>query len=62
MEYGSGTGNLSIALKDSLGHITLADSVPGMLEVVKDKISASTSTKMTPFLLDLERPSACRTL
>ncbi len=38
LEYGCGTGLLSFALYPDLRHITLADSSPGMLAVVADKI------------------------
>jgi ubiquinone/menaquinone biosynthesis C-methylase UbiE len=41
LEYGSGTGLLSFALRPSLGHITLADSSPGMLAVLAAKIAAA---------------------
>jgi len=54
MEYGSGTGLLSFALRSSLGHITLADSSPGMLAVLAEKIAASGANhSMRPLRLDL---------
>jgi len=53
MEYGCGTGLLSFALQPFLGQIILADSSPGMLEVVKEKIAASKAKNMAPLLLDL---------
>jgi ubiquinone/menaquinone biosynthesis C-methylase UbiE len=40
LEYGCGTGLLSFALQPYLGHITLADSSPGMLSVLREKIAA----------------------
>jgi ubiquinone/menaquinone biosynthesis C-methylase UbiE len=55
LEYGCGTGLLSFALQDSLGPITMADSAPGMLTVLAEKIAASGVDNMTPRLLDLEK-------
>jgi ubiquinone/menaquinone biosynthesis C-methylase UbiE len=52
-EYGCGTGLLSFALQPYLGHITLADSSPGMLAVLEDKIRASSVRNMTPIKLNL---------
>ena len=54
MEYGSGTGLLSFALRPGLGHITLADSSPGMLAVLAEKIAlARADHSMRPLRLDL---------
>ncbi len=54
MEYGSGTGLLSFALRAGLGHITLADSSPGMLAVLAEKIArARAGHSMRPLRLDL---------
>jgi ubiquinone/menaquinone biosynthesis C-methylase UbiE len=53
LEYGCGTGLLSFALQPHLGQITLADTSQGMLDVLKEKISASGVTNMTPLRLDL---------
>ena len=53
LEYGCGTGLLSFALQPYLGRITLADSSAGMLEVVKEKITANELKNMYPLLLDL---------
>lgn len=55
MEYGCGTGQLSFALQDSLGPITMADSAPGMLAVLAEKIAASGVDNMSPRLLDLAK-------
>lgn len=52
-EYGCGTGLLSFALQPDLESITLADSSPGMLEVLRDKIAAAGIGNMTPVQLDL---------
>ncbi|HCM96604.1 MAG TPA: class I SAM-dependent methyltransferase [Anaerolineae bacterium] len=53
LEYGCGTGLLSFALQDSLGQICLADSSPGMLAVLAQKISLGGLDNMTARLLDL---------
>jgi ubiquinone/menaquinone biosynthesis C-methylase UbiE len=55
LEYGCGTGLLSFALHDSLGHISLADSAPGMLVVLEEKIAAAGLDNMRPRLLDLDK-------
>ncbi len=52
-EYGCGTGLLSFALQPHVSHITLADSSPGMLDVLKKKIAARSIRNMTPVRLDL---------
>lgn len=53
LEYGCGTGLLSFALHPHLAHITLADSSPGMLTVLSDKLAAVQATNMLPIELDL---------
>jgi 2-polyprenyl-3-methyl-5-hydroxy-6-metoxy-1,4-benzoquinol methylase len=53
LEYGCGTGLLSFALQPFPGSITLADSSPGMLKVLQEKIDANAITNMKPILLDL---------
>jgi ubiquinone/menaquinone biosynthesis C-methylase UbiE len=53
LEYGCGTGLLSFALHKSLGPITLADSSPGMLAVLAEKITAGSIRNLTPVRLDL---------
>jgi ubiquinone/menaquinone biosynthesis C-methylase UbiE len=53
LEYGCGTGLLSFALQLHLGHITLADSSPGMLAVLEEKIKSGEIHNMTPLKLDL---------
>jgi ubiquinone/menaquinone biosynthesis C-methylase UbiE len=53
LEYGCGTGLLSFALQADLGRITLADSSPGMLTVLEEKISAAGLTHLHSLALDL---------
>ncbi len=54
LEYGCGTGLLSFALHAELGQIALADSSPGMLAVLEEKIAAAgLSSHLHPLALDL---------
>ncbi|GAB4474795.1 MAG: class I SAM-dependent methyltransferase [Anaerolineales bacterium] len=53
LEYGCGTGLLSFELRSELGQITLADRSAGMLEVLREKITATQAENMIPFQLDL---------
>ena len=53
LEYGCGTGLLSFALRSRFDQITLADSSPGMLAVLGEKISLSGAANMSLVQLDL---------
>ena len=53
LEYGCGTGVVSFALQPLLGRITLADSSPGMLQVLGEKLAAGDIRNMEPRALDL---------
>lgn len=53
LEYGCGTGLMSFALQENLGHITLADTSQGMLDVLREKIANADVTNMHPIRLDL---------
>ena len=53
LEYGCGTGLLSFALQPHLQQITLADSSPGMLTVLQEKIESCRIANMRPMKLDL---------
>lgn len=52
-EYGCGTGLLSIALRSSVGSITLADSSAAMLEVAREKMAEAHITGMSTLHIDL---------
>jgi SAM-dependent methyltransferase len=52
-EYGCGTGLLGFALRPFVRSVTLADSSPGMLEVLNRKIAASGMKGLNPVRLDL---------
>ncbi len=62
LEYGCGTGQLSFALQADLGRITLADSSPGMLAVLQEKVIAAGLSHLRPLALDLttDSPPAAR--
>ncbi len=53
-DYGCGTGLLGFALQPQAAHVTLGDSSDGMLGVVREKITASGVTNVTPLRLDLQ--------
>ena len=53
LDYGSGTGLLSFALRDRLGDIVLKDTSPGMLAVAEEKIQALGAGNMRTRLMDL---------
>jgi ubiquinone/menaquinone biosynthesis C-methylase UbiE len=46
LDYGCGTGLVSFPLRDALGQITLQDSSPGMLAVLREKIAAAGVTHL----------------
>lgn len=52
-EYGCGTGLVGFALASRVGSLTLADSSPGMLEVLRRKIEATGAGHMSALALDL---------
>jgi len=53
-EYGCGTGLLGFALRPHIASVTLADSSPGMLAVLRSKVEASGLDQMTILHLNLE--------
>jgi ubiquinone/menaquinone biosynthesis C-methylase UbiE len=53
LEYGCGTGLLSLELQPFLGHILLADSSSGMLAVLDEKIAAGGYQNLTSLKVDL---------
>jgi SAM-dependent methyltransferase len=48
LDYGCGTGLLGCGLQPHAAHVTLADSSPGMLEVLRRKIAASGAGNLAP--------------
>ncbi|MDA8381861.1 MAG: class I SAM-dependent methyltransferase [Betaproteobacteria bacterium] len=57
LEYGCGTGLLGFALQPDLGHLDLADTSPGMLAVLDQKIEATGARNMRTMKLDLTADS-----
>jgi predicted TPR repeat methyltransferase len=53
LEYGSGTGLLSFALKDDLSQITLMDESVEMTAVAKEKCARAALTHLHPIRMDL---------
>lgn len=53
LDYGCGTGLLGFALRDDVGEVTLADSSPGMLTVLGEKIAAANARNLHARQLDL---------
>lgn len=53
LEFGCGTGLLGFALQPHLGHVTLADTSRGMVEVLREKIAARGAANMEPLERDL---------
>ena len=53
MEYGSGTGLLSFALKDSLANIVLIDESQNMIDIAKEKCEAMSVSHFEPLKYDL---------
>lgn len=59
MEFGCGTGLISLNYKDIFDKITMIDSSEGMIHIVNEKIKESNSSNMKTFCMDFtkgERP------
>lgn len=50
LDYGAGTGLVSVILAQTAGHVTAADSSPGMLKTLGDKLAATGVANVTPVL------------
>jgi len=55
LEYGAGTGITSFLLKDNFREITMMDSSPEMVKVMKEKIKVTSSQNLKPLLFNLEK-------
>jgi len=55
LDYGCGTGLVTLGLKPLVGRITAADSSRGMLEVLKNKLSAGGIGTVETYLIDPEQ-------
>jgi len=58
LDYGAGTGLISLALHRHVSKILATDSSRGMLDVLAGKTKAAGITNIEPLLLDLEDPAA----
>lgn len=58
LDYGAGTGLVSLAVSQRVSKVLAADSSRGMLEVLAAKTKAAGITKIETVLLDLEDPAA----
>jgi ubiquinone/menaquinone biosynthesis C-methylase UbiE len=58
LDYGCGTGLLSLVLLPHVHSVTGADSSPAMLDVLRGKVAADAITGMRVMQLDLERDPA----
>lgn len=54
LDYGSGTGLVTLALSSYVHQIVAADNAPGMLVKLAEKVSASHLTNVSTIALDLE--------
>ena len=55
MDYGCGTGLVTLALQPHVAHLVAADSSEGMLHTLGNKLQAAGITNVEPVRLDLER-------
>jgi len=55
LEYGAGTGITSFLLKDHFREITMMDSSPEMVKVMKEKIRSADTANLKPMLFDLQK-------
>ena len=55
LEYGAGTGLASFLLKDHLKEITMMDSSPEMVRIMKEKVETTGSNNLKALLFDLEK-------
>ena len=58
LDYGAGTGLVSLALSPRVTRVLAADSSRGMLDVLAGKIRAAAIANIEPFVLDFEDPAA----
>lgn len=58
LDYGAGTGLVSLRLSPQVSRVLAADSSPGMLDVLAGKLRAAGIANVEPVLLDLEDPAS----
>jgi len=57
LDYGAGTGLVSLALRQQVSRVLAADSSHGMLDVLNGKIKAGGIANIQPIFLDLDEPT-----
>jgi tRNA (cmo5U34)-methyltransferase len=57
LDFGAGSGILSLLLRDHLQEITLLDGSAGMINVIKEKLAAGGITNLIPVHINLEKES-----
>lgn len=55
LEFGAGTGILSLLLKDSFSEITMMDSSQEMVKVMEEKVANGQQYHLKPLFFDLEK-------
>jgi len=55
LEFGAGTGILSLILADRFSSITMMDAASEMVTVMQEKVEASTTKNLHPLLFDLTK-------
>jgi ubiquinone/menaquinone biosynthesis C-methylase UbiE len=58
LEYGAGTGILSILLREDLGNITMMDSSSGMVKVMENKLITINASNLHPVCFNLEQENS----
>jgi tRNA (cmo5U34)-methyltransferase len=56
LDFGCGTGLLTLALQPHVRNVTGADASAGMLRVLEQKVSQTGLSSVTPYLLDAAHP------
>jgi len=60
LDFGCGTGLLSLALRSRVRSVTGVDSSQGMLDVFNEKVTRGGVSNVKTFRLDLEKGNRCR--
>ena len=55
LDYGTGTGNVALRFQPHVKRVIAADSSPGMLEVLREKLKTTGVENVTTLQLDLEK-------
>ena len=58
LDYGTGTGTVALRMQPLVRQVIAADSSRGMLDVLEEKLKASSTTNVRSVVLDLEHDAA----